>query len=111
MASWPLLLLAALVGAASHVASVPSVHDLQASWRALLYIGAVPSVFAILAFNWGVRRLGVLTGTAFLNFVPVSALLMGAALGAKPALHELLGVALVVAALLIHTLSQQRAGA
>jgi drug/metabolite transporter (DMT)-like permease len=109
MASWPLLLLAALVGAASHLASVPSLADLQLSWHALLYVGAVPSVLAILAYNWGIRRLGVVTGTAFLNFVPVSALLMGAALGAKPAAHELVGVALVIAALLIHTLAQQRA--
>ena len=109
MASWPLLLLAALLAAAGHVASVPSLADLQLSWQTLLYIGAVPSVFAILAFNWGVRRLGVVTGTAFLNFVPVSALLMSAALGAKPSAHELLGVALVVGALLIHTLTQQRA--
>jgi drug/metabolite transporter (DMT)-like permease len=60
------------------------------------------------AFNFGVRTLGVVTGTAFLNVVPVSAMLMSAALGAPPAAHELLGVAMVVSALLIHTLAQQR---
>jgi drug/metabolite transporter (DMT)-like permease len=108
VASWPLLLLAALVGAAVHVARVPSAEDLAVSWQALLYIAAVPSVMAILAYNFGVKALGVVTGTAFLNFVPVSALLMCVALGAPPSAHELLGVALVVSALLVHTGAQKR---
>jgi len=111
LASWPLLLLGAVAGALLHWAPAPSVADLAVSWHALLYIGAVPSVLAILAFNAGIRSLGVVTGTAFLNFVPVSALLMSAALGAPPAAHELLGVALVVGALLIHTRAQGRATA
>jgi drug/metabolite transporter (DMT)-like permease len=108
LASWPLLLLAAVAGAALHWTALPSTAELAVSWQALLYIGVIPSVFAILAFNFGVRTLGVVTGTAFLNFVPVSALLMSAALGAPPAMHELLGVAMVVSALLIHTVAQQR---
>ncbi|MFO1340025.1 MAG: DMT family transporter [Burkholderiaceae bacterium] len=110
-AAWPLLLLAAVAGALTGWAPAPSADDLVESWQALLYIGAVPSVLAILAFNFGVRSLGVVTGTAFLNVVPVSALLMGAALGHAPAPHELLGVALVVGALLIHTRAQQQAAA
>ncbi len=109
LASWPLLLLAALLGVALHVASVPSAADLALSWHALLYIGAVPTVFGVLAYNFGVRALGIVTGTAFLNFVPVSALLMGVALGAPPSAHELFGVALVVGALLIHTAAQRQA--
>jgi drug/metabolite transporter (DMT)-like permease len=101
-----LLLLAAMAGALLDWAPAPSTADLALSWHALLYVGAVPSVAAILAYNFGVRTLGVVTGTAFLNVVPVSAMLMGAALGAKPQAHELVGVAMVVAALLIHTRSQ-----
>ena len=108
LASWPLLLLGAVVGAVLGWAPAPAMTDLAASWHALLYIGIVPSLLAILAFNFGVRTLGVVTGTAFLNFVPVSALLVGAALGAPPAAHELMGVAMVIGALLIHTVAQQR---
>jgi drug/metabolite transporter (DMT)-like permease len=107
LASWPLLLLAAALGAALHWAPAPSAADLAQSWHALLYIGIVPTVLAVLAYNAGVRTLGVVPSGAFHNFVPVSALLMGAALGDRPAPHELFGVALVVAALLIHTLAQQ----
>jgi len=102
-ASWPLMLVAALAGAATAWAPAPSTAGLTVSWHALLYIGVVPSVMAVLAYNHGTRTLGVVTGTAFLNFVPVSAVLMSAALGAAPATHELLGVALVVSGLLVHT--------
>ena len=69
---------------------------------------AVPSVIAVLAYNFGVRTLGVVTGTAFLNLGPVSAVLMSAALGKVPQPHEVAGLVLVVGALLIHTMAQRR---
>jgi drug/metabolite transporter (DMT)-like permease len=109
LASWPLLLAAAVVGAALGWTPAPAAEALVAHWHALLYVGIAPSVVAILAYNHGVRTLGVVTGTAFINFVPVSALLMSVALGHPPRPHELAGVALVVGALLLHTLSSQRA--
>ena len=65
----------------------------------------------MLAFNYGVRALGAVTGTAFLNFVPVSALLMSAALGHLPTVGEAAGMAMVIAALLIHTASSRKASA
>jgi len=108
LASWPLLLVAALAGAWSGWAPAPSTGDIAVSWHALLYLGIVPSVVAVTAYNHGVRALGMVAGTAFLNFVPVSAVLMSAALGAPPAWHELLGVALVVGGMLIHALAAPR---
>jgi drug/metabolite transporter (DMT)-like permease len=111
IASWPLLLLAALAGTLTGWTPLPAAASVAGSWHALLYIGIVPSVVAILAFNFGVRTLGLVTGTAFLNFVPVSALLMSTALGAPPTARELVGVGMVVAALLMHTLAQRPAPA
>ena len=105
LASWPLLLLGALLATAFGLASLPSAEGLSASWHALLYVGLVSSAISVLAFNHGVRALGAFTATAFLNFVPVSALLMSAALGKPPSAAELVGTAMVVAALLIHTLA------
>ena len=61
------------------------------------------SAISILAFNYGVRALGAVTATAFLNLVPVSALLMSIALGKPPSANELVGMAMVIGALLIHT--------
>jgi drug/metabolite transporter (DMT)-like permease len=108
VAAWPLLLVAALAGAATSLAAAPTTADLAASWHALLYIAAVPSVVAVLAYNFGVKTLGVITGTAFLNFVPVSAELMSALLGKMPQPHEIAGLLLVACALLMHTTAQRR---
>jgi drug/metabolite transporter (DMT)-like permease len=111
LASWPLLLGGAILATLAGVATVPTQEDIGHVLPALVYIGAVPSVMAVLAYNFGVRTLGVIAGTAFLNFVPVSALGMSTLLGAKPSLHELIGVAMVIAGLLIHTATQQRRAA
>lgn len=109
LAAWPLLLVAALAGTLIGWAPLPGADELAPTWHAIVYTGLVPTVLAVLAYNAGVRTLGVVTGTAFLNFVPVSAVLIGATLGHAPAAHELVGVALVVAALLMHSLAQWRA--
>jgi len=111
LASWPLLLLGAVVATAAGVAGLPSGPGLMSSWHALVYVGLVSSALAVLAFNFGVRTMGAVTGTAFLNFVPVSALLMSVALGKLPSGNELLGMAMVVGALLIHTASTRTATA
>jgi drug/metabolite transporter (DMT)-like permease len=103
LAALPVLALAAFFATAFDFASVPSVDELHVTWHAMLFVGVVASGFAILAFNFGVRRLGAVTGTAFLNFVPVSALLYGVALGKPPTATELVGAAMVIGALLIHT--------
>jgi len=63
----------------------------------------VPTVAAVIAFNFGVRQLGAPRGTLFLNGVPVSALLMSVALGQHPAWQEWIGAALVIAALTLST--------
>ncbi len=111
LASWPLLLAMALAATALGLAGAPSLEGLRLSWQALLYVGLVSSALAVLAFNHGVRALGAVTGTAFLNFVPVSALLMGVAMGKMPTVNELAGMAMVVGALLIHTAMSRKASA
>ncbi|WP_440533523.1 DMT family transporter [Variovorax sp. YR566] len=111
LASWPLLLAMALVGTLLGWAHAPSMEGLRLSWQALLYVGLVSSAIAVLAFNYGVRTLGAVTGTAFINFVPVSALLMSAALGRLPTVNEAVGMAMVVGALLIHTALSRKASA
>ena len=111
VASWPVLLLGTLAATALHWAAAPTQDAMVISWQALLYVAAVPTVLAVLAYNAGVKSLGVVTGTAFLNFVPVSALLFGMALGRRPEIHECVGVAMVVIALAVHTLALRRPAA
>ncbi|HEX7864905.1 MAG TPA: DMT family transporter [Variovorax sp.] len=111
LASWPLLLAMALGGTLLGWTHAPSVEGLRLSWQALLYVGLVSSAISVLAFNYGVRTLGAVTGTAFINFVPVSALLMSAAMGRLPTVNEAVGMAMVVGALLIHTALSRKASA
>jgi drug/metabolite transporter (DMT)-like permease len=111
LASWPLLLAGALLATAFGASHAPGAEGLRLSWHALLFVGLVPSAISVLAFNYGVRTLGAVTGTAFLNFVPVSALLMGVALGKLPSANELAGMAMVVGGLLLHTAASRRAAA
>ena len=110
LASLPLLLVGALLLTGAGLAEMPSAAGLAATWHALLYVGAISSAVAVLAFNYGVRALGAVTATAFLNFVPVSVLLIGLVLGQLPTTAELAGTAMVVLALLLHTLASQSAG-
>ncbi|RSZ44195.1 MULTISPECIES: DMT family transporter [unclassified Variovorax] len=111
LASWPLLLAMALGSTLLGWSHVPSAEGLRLSWQALLYVGLVSSAISVLAFNYGARTLGAVTGTAFINFVPVSALLMSAALGRLPTVSEAAGMAMVIGALLIHTALSRKASA
>lgn len=109
LASWPLLLVGALLATALGVAAVPELSALQASWPALLYVGLVSSALAVLAFNLGLRVVGAVSATAFMNMVPISALLMAIAFGKTPSANELIGLAMVVTALLLHTAASRSA--
>jgi len=111
LAAWPLLLATAVAASALGLSHMPSAEGLRLSWEALLYVGLVSSAIAVLAFNYGVSTLGAVTGTAFFNFVPVSALLMSMAMGKMPTANEAVGMAMVIAALLIHTAAGRKASA
>lgn len=108
LAAWPLLLAMALLATATGLAHSPAPERVWAWWPQLLYVGLVASAAGILAYNHGVHLLGAVSATAFINFVPVSTLLISLALGHKPAATELLGMAMVVGALLMHVLSQHK---
>lgn len=95
----PVLLLVSASATAAGMVEAPRWSELSAVLPQLLYIAVVPTVAAVLAFNYGVRQLGAARGSLFLNGVPVSALLMGAALGQHPAAQEWLGALCVITAL------------
>lgn len=111
IAALPWQLLFAVVVTAAGWIDAPRWQDLPPIAPHLIYIAAVPTVAAVIAFNFGVRRLGASHGTLFLNGVPVSALLMSVALGQHPAMQEWIGAALVIAALTLSTRSPGKAPA
>ena len=89
----------------------PSVNSLVDVAPAMAYVVAVATVAAGLAYNKGVRQLGISHGIVFINFVPVSALLIGVLRGSMPRPMEVIGTVLVVSALLLQAKLMQRQAA
>lgn len=99
--SFPGLVVVAVLATLTGFAHLPMAYNVVSVLPSLLYIVVVATVLAALAFNQGVRRLGASNGILFINLVPVSALLIGFALGEQPTLTEMIGIGLVIAALLL----------
>ena len=99
--SFPGLVVVAVVATLTGFAHPPTAYNVVSVLPSLLYIVVIATVLAALAFNQGVRRLGASNGILFINLVPVSALLIGFALGEQPTLTEMIGIGLVIAALLL----------
>lgn len=82
-------------------AHIPNGEALIHVGPAMSYVVIIATVAAALAYNKGVRQLGATQGIVFINFVPVSALLISIFRGAVPGASEMIGTALVITALLI----------
>lgn len=99
--AFPGLLLIAGIASRLGWAHPPTLQDIVDVAPASAYIIVVATVLAALAYNHGVRTLGITTGILFINWVPVSALIIGAALGHVPSHAELAGTAMVGGALVL----------
>lgn len=86
----------------------PTMTALQDGLWALAYMVVIGAVVAVLSWNAGIRKLGALNGVLFINFVPVSAFVIGVLLGHHFGMAELAGAALVILALVFNSLLSQR---
>ncbi|MFT4171991.1 MAG: DMT family transporter [Rhodocyclaceae bacterium] len=84
---------------------LPSSRELIHALPNLVYIAIGSSIVGVLAWNAGVRRLGVVNGALFFNLVPVSTFAVEAVGGRMPGAWELAGGACVIGALLINGLA------
>lgn len=77
-------------------------RPLPTAWAAdvpsLAWVTFAAVVAGILLWNHGVRILGVVVAALYLNLIPVVALVVAAWMGTRPRLEQLVGAALVVAA-------------
>ncbi len=83
---------------------VPNLATLWEMHWNITYIIVVASILAVLSWNVGIRSLGPVNGVLFINFVPVTAFIIGIVLGHKFSIIELLGAALVITALITNNL-------
>ena len=84
--------------------NTPTFTQLNAvSWQ-LAYLSFIGVVFAMLAWNFGNRRIGPQNATLLINLLPVSTFVFRAIQGYRFELIEIIGVALVVTALIANNL-------
>lgn len=82
----------------------PTLHQLNAvSWQ-LAYLTFIGVVFAMLAWNFGNRRIGPQNATLLINLLPVSTFVFRAIQGHRFEPIEIVGAALVVTALVANNL-------
>lgn len=116
--TWRLTVLSMFPGAIATIlitAFMVYFHDLQPpSWSAyqavgleIAYLTFVGVFLAILAWNFGLRRVGAQNATLLINLMPVTAFSYRSLQGVEYEWIELLGVALVVSALVANNLMQR----
>ena len=93
LATYGLLLAMGLVGAPP---AAPSAGDLLL----IIWLSVSTVVIGVLAWNIGVKRLGVVVASMFLNLIPVAGVLTAAALGSPPTLEQVRGGLLIIAGVL-----------
>ena len=80
--------------------SVPSVDDIKAVSPHLLFMIIFPGVIALLGWNIGVSILSPLNGLLFINFVPVTTLLISIFQGNHVTMFDFLGTVFIIVSLL-----------
>lgn len=86
----------------------PVWRTLPALGPELFYMIFLGTLAALLLWNRGVALIGPVNGALFMNLVPVSAFVIGIALGHRPAPVEVMGALLVLGALLANNLLLRR---
>ena len=86
-----------------HIQTPSSAQLLEVGWE-ICYLTFIGVVFAILAWNFGNRRIGPQNSTLLINLLPVSTFVFRAAQGYRFEWIEIVGAALVVMALVANNL-------
>jgi drug/metabolite transporter (DMT)-like permease len=98
------LVIAHVVALALGAAVLPALESvLSVGWQ-IVYFSVGTVVLGVLSFNAGARALGPLNAILMLNLIPVGVFAIEAALGRSFAVIELVGAAVVIAALVANNL-------
>ncbi|ARD47359.1 EamA family transporter [Sporosarcina sp. P37] len=80
--------------------SVPTAETLQTVTPHMLFMIAFPGIIALLGWNVGVRILSPLNGLLFINFVPVTTLVISFVQGYQLTVFDYIGTVFIIASLL-----------
>jgi drug/metabolite transporter (DMT)-like permease len=98
------LVIANVVAVAIGAAAVPSVGAVFSVGWQILYFSIGTVVLGVLGFNAGARALGPLNAILMLNLIPIGVFAIEASLGRSFAAIEIVGAAVVIAALVANNL-------
>jgi drug/metabolite transporter (DMT)-like permease len=98
------LVIANVVAVAIGAAAVPSVEAVFSVGWQILYFSIGTVVLGVLGFNAGARALGPLNAILMLNLIPIGVFAIEASLGRSFAAIEIVGAAVVIAALVANNL-------
>jgi len=79
---------------------MPSLQTIIDVHWSLFYLIVFGGVLAVLSWNIGIKLIGAVNGVLFINFVPITAFIIGVFYGHHFSLAELIGASLVIGALI-----------
>lgn len=87
---------------------VPSAEMLSIVKYDLLFMMTLPGIVALLAWNYGVKILSSINGILFINFVPITTLVIMMMQGYKITTFDIVGTMLVITALIRNNVCQRK---
>ncbi|MBY0596467.1 DMT family transporter [Bacillus bingmayongensis] len=88
--------------------SVPSVETISIVKYDLLFMMTLPGIVALLTWNYGVKILSSINGILFINFVPITTLVIMMMQGYKITIFDIVGTMLVMTALIRNNVCQRK---
>lgn len=87
---------------------VPSVETISIVKYDLLFMMTLPGIVALLAWNYGVKILSSINGILFINFVPITTLVIVMMQGYEITTFDIVGTLLVITALIRNNVCQRK---
>ncbi len=87
---------------------VPSVETISIVKYDLLFMMTLPGIVALLTWNYGVKILSSINGILFINFVPITTLVIMMIQGYKITIFDIVGTLLVITALIRNNVCQRK---
>lgn len=88
--------------------SVPSMETISIVKYDLLFMMTLPGIVALLSWNYGVKILSSINGILFINFVPITTLVIMITQGYKVTIFDVVGTMLVIIALIRNNIYQRK---
>lgn len=88
--------------------SVPSAETISIVKYDLLFMMTLPGIVALLTWNYGVKILSSINGILFINFVPITTLVIMMMQGYKITIFDIVGTMLVMTALIRNNVCQRK---